>query len=283
MRYYGSPESAADRDGVVDLMLFGRCSMPMLAAGTSRRLGKNLRALGGAAAVGGATAGVVSQWTSPAVARADWDPRVAIGTMAGIAGAATGGPGGVAMMAVAGSLITINPGLTGSGPRAVVVAGPSGVGKGTLISMLMKDMEGKFGFSVSHATRKPRPGEVDGESYHFVTVPAMEAAIKNGEFIEYAAVHGNYYGTSKKSVADVCEQGKVCILDIDIQGVKSVHDTWTSEPVRPVASRVSPQIILIHLFLTAWLDARAAAALPVRQAHFGRSARGSTTQSRDRG
>jgi guanylate kinase len=210
--------------------------MPMLAAGTSRRLGKNLRALGGATALGGAAAGVISQW-DPAIARADWDPRVAIGTMAGLAGAAVGGPGGLAAMAVAGSLITINPNLTGSGPRAVVVAGPSGVGKGTLINMLMKDMEGKFGFSVSHATRKPRPGEVDGESYHFVTVPAMEAAIKNGEFIEYAPVHGNYYGTSKKSVADVCEQGKVCILDIDIQGVKSVHDAWSSEPVRPAAVR----------------------------------------------
>ena len=83
----------------------------------------------------------------------------------------------------------------------------------------------------------PRGEQVDGESYHFVTVPAMEAAIRNGEFIEYAPVHGNYYGTSKKSVADVCEQGKVCILDIDIQGVKSVHEAWTSEPVRIAATR----------------------------------------------
>ena len=63
----------------------------------------------------------------------------------------------------------------------------AGVGKGTLIAMLEKEMPGKFGFSVSHATRKPRPGEVDGVSYHFVTVPKMEAAIANGEFIEYAA------------------------------------------------------------------------------------------------
>jgi guanylate kinase len=122
--------------------------------------------------------------------------------------------------------------LKGSGPRAVVVAGPSGVGKGTLIDRLMEDMYGKFGFSVSHATRQPRPGEVDGVSYHFVAVLAMEAAIKNGEFVEYAPVHGNYYGTSKKSVSDVCDQGKVCILDIDVQGVKSVRDAWSTEPVR---------------------------------------------------
>ena len=213
------------------------CRLPMLCTTSSRRLRKNLRALS-AASSAGAVAGCIAQWTSPAVARADWDPRVAIGTVAGVVGATVGGPGGLAAMAVAGSLITVNPGLTGGGPRAVVVAGPSGVGKGTLINMLMKDMEGKFGFSVSHATRKPRPGEVDGVSYHFVTVPAMEAAIKNGEFIEYAPVHGNYYGTSKKSVADVCEQGKVCILDIDIQGVKSVHEAWTSEPVRVTAVAV---------------------------------------------
>ena len=87
--------------------------------------------------------------------------------------------------------------------RPVVICGPSGVGKGTLLTRLMKEHPDKFGFSVSHATRKPRPGEVNGQDYHFVTVPAMEAAIKNGEFIEYAPVHGNYYGTSKKSVADV--------------------------------------------------------------------------------
>ena len=59
---------------------------------------------------------------------------------------------------------------------------------------------------------------------------AMETAIENNEFIEHANVHGRYYGTSKKSVADVCDQGQVCILDIDIQGVKSVHAAWSSTP-----------------------------------------------------
>lgn len=218
-------------------MLLSRSMPNMLRASTSRRLGKNLRALG-AATSAGAAAGCISQWMSPAVARADWDPRVAIGTMAGVVGAAAGGPAGLAAMAVAGSLITLNPSLTGSGPRAVVVAGPSGVGKGTLINMLMEDMQDKFGFSVSHATRNPRPGEVNAVDYHFVTVSAMEAAIKNGEFIEYASVHGRYYGTSKKSVADVCEEGKVCILDIDVQGVKSVHEAWSSTPVRTVSISV---------------------------------------------
>lgn len=213
----------------------------MLCSTTSRRLGKNLRALGVATA-GGAAAGFVSQSACPAVARADLDPRVAIGTVAGVLGATVGGPAGVAAMAVAGSIITLNPSLKGSGPRAVVVAGPSGVGKGTLIDMLMKDMDGQFGFSVSHATRSPRPGETDGKSYHFVSVGDMEAAIENGEFIEYANVHGKYYyGTSKKSVADVCEKGQVCLLDIDIQGVKSVYDAWSSNPVRAtVALALAP-------------------------------------------
>lgn len=112
----------------VELMLF-RGSMPMLRATSLRRLGKSLRALG-AATSAGAAAGAIFQWTSPAVARADWDPRVVVGTMAGVVGAAAGGAEGLAAMAVAGALITINPNLTGSGPRAVVVAGPSGVGKG---------------------------------------------------------------------------------------------------------------------------------------------------------
>lgn len=120
----GAPGSCS----AVELMLFSR-SMPMLRATSSRRLGKSLRALG-AATSAGAAAGAIFQWTSPAVARADWDPRVAVGTMAGVVGAAAGGAGGLAAMAVAGALITLNPNLTGSGPRAVVVAGPSGVGKG---------------------------------------------------------------------------------------------------------------------------------------------------------
>lgn len=108
------------------------------------------------------------------------------------------------------------------GPSPVVFAGPSGVGKGTIVGLLMKRMPTVFGFSVSHTTRAPRPGEVDGQHYHFVEKSAMEYAIHNGEFIEHANVHTNIYGTSYKAVSSVRSTGKICILDIDIQGVKNV-------------------------------------------------------------
>jgi len=106
--------------------------------------------------------------------------------------------------------------------RPLVICGPSGVGKGTLISKLLDEFPNGIGFSVSHTTRSPRPGEVNGVHYHFVSKPDMERMIANGEFVEYAHVHGNIYGTSKRAVSDVCEQGKVCVLDIDVQGAKLV-------------------------------------------------------------
>ena len=81
-------------------------------------------------------------------------------------------------------------------PRPVVFCGPSGVGKGTLIEMLTKKFPNdQFGFSVSHATRNPREGEQNGVHYNFTNVENMEKDIADGKFIEYAKVHGNYYGT----------------------------------------------------------------------------------------
>ena len=108
------------------------------------------------------------------------------------------------------------------GPKPLVFAGPSGVGKGTIINILMKKHPSLFGFSVSHATRAPRPGEENGVHYNFVTVAEMEEAIAKNEFIEFAQVHNNYYGSSYKAVEKVRSQGKICILDIDIQGVQNV-------------------------------------------------------------
>lgn len=107
----------------------------------------------------------------------------------------------------------------------VVIAGPSGVGKGTIVKMLMDKYPQLFGFSVSHTTRAPRPGEEDGIHYNFVDKGDMEAAIARGEFIEHAAVHTNFYGTSVAAVEKVKSEGKVCILDIDIQGVQSVKNS----------------------------------------------------------
>mmetsp|Transcript_24041 Transcript_24041/g.51903 ORF Transcript_24041/g.51903 Transcript_24041/m.51903 type:complete len:238 (-) Transcript_24041:2242-2955(-) len=107
-------------------------------------------------------------------------------------------------------------------PRPVVFAGPSGVGKGTLIELLRKKYPTTFGFSVSHTTRKPREGEQDGVHYNFTNVDTIEKEIDDGKFIEYANVHGNYYGTSVAAVESVQKEGKICILDIDVQGVALV-------------------------------------------------------------
>lgn len=95
--------------------------------------------------------------------------------------------------------------------------------KGTLIGKLMETFPNEqFGFSVSHTSRKPREGEVDGTHYNFSTVETMKAEISAGKFIEYAEVHGNYYGTSVEAVKSVQSEGKICILDIDCQGVRNV-------------------------------------------------------------
>jgi guanylate kinase len=103
---------------------------------------------------------------------------------------------------------------------ALVISGPSGVGKGTLIHRLLEQYPDKFGFSVSHTTRDPRAGEVDGRHYHFVTTEKMEAMVANEEFLENCRVHGNMYGTSKASLADVTAQGKVAIIEMDVQGAQ---------------------------------------------------------------
>lgn len=80
--------------------------------------------------------------------------------------------------------------------KPVVICGPSGVGKGTLIEMLMQHFpDGQFGFSVSHTTRLPREGEVDGVHYNFTTIDSIRKDIADNKFIEYAEVHGKYYGT----------------------------------------------------------------------------------------
>lgn len=83
--------------------------------------------------------------------------------------------------------------------------------------MLRKEFPDDFGFSVSHTTRGPRPGERDGVDYYFVDKAAMEQEIAEGKFLETAHVHGNIYGTSYEAVNKVSANNKICILDIDIQ------------------------------------------------------------------
>ncbi|PPQ65432.1 hypothetical protein CVT26_000084 [Gymnopilus dilepis] len=101
--------------------------------------------------------------------------------------------------------------------RPLVLSGPSGVGKSTLLQRLFAEFPDKFGFSVSHTTRNPRPGEVDGREYHFVTPEKFKELLQQNAFIEHAQFSGNFYGTSFETVRQVQQQGRRCILDIEAQ------------------------------------------------------------------
>lgn len=111
------------------------------------------------------------------------------------------------------------------GPRPLVVVGPSGVGKGTLLRRILEEFSDLFGSAVSHTTRSPRNGEVNGVHYHFTTLEQMQQEIDQGLFIEYAKVHTNMYGKSKKSVQDVQHAGKICLLELDVQGAETIKTT----------------------------------------------------------
>ncbi|KAF8366965.1 guk-1, partial [Pristionchus pacificus] len=106
--------------------------------------------------------------------------------------------------------------------RPVVLSGPSGGGKSTILTRAMQEFEGAFAFSVSHTTRKPREGEEHGVHYWFSTKDEVSKMIDNGEFLEHATFGGNTYGTSKKAVNDVLTSGKICVLDVELQGVRNL-------------------------------------------------------------
>ncbi|MDF2948420.1 MAG: guanylate kinase [Sedimentibacter sp.] len=107
----------------------------------------------------------------------------------------------------------------------VVISGPSGAGKGTLCKRLKSEMK-DLKVSVSATTRKPREGEVEGESYFFINEDEFIKKINNDEFLEYACVYGNYYGTPKKEVFKQLEDGNDIILEIDIQGALQVKKNY---------------------------------------------------------
>ncbi|XP_071101162.1 uncharacterized protein [Haliotis cracherodii] len=109
--------------------------------------------------------------------------------------------------------------------RPIVISGPSGSGKSTLLNMLFEEFPNSFAFSVSHTTRKPRPGEVDGKDYHYVMRDEFHKLRADDGFLEWAEFSGNCYGTSKKSVDDISKSGKICILDVEINGVKNIKNT----------------------------------------------------------
>lgn len=118
----------------------------------------------------------------------------------------------------------------------LVLSGPSGAGKSTIIHHSSEKI-GSYYFSISTTTRPPREGEEDGVDYYFVSHNEFEEDIKAGNFLEYATVHGNYYGTSLKPVNEALTQGKLVIFDIDVQGHRLVQakmaDLVTSAFITP--------------------------------------------------
>ena len=104
----------------------------------------------------------------------------------------------------------------------IVLSSPSGAGKTTLSKLLSK--KNKYYISVSHTTRKPRINEIDSQDYHFVSEEKFKSLIKNNEFLEYAKVFNNYYGTVKSSVINNLNKGKKLIFDIDWQGTEQIKE-----------------------------------------------------------
>ena len=115
----------------------------------------------------------------------------------------------------------------------IVVSGPSGVGKGTVVTRLREQCPDLV-LSVSMTTRPPRPGESDGQDYFFVSTPRFEEAIQHDELVEWARVYTHYYGTPKSFLEQVCSQGRDVILDIDTQGAAAIRALY-------------PEGILIHV------------------------------------
>lgn len=103
----------------------------------------------------------------------------------------------------------------------LVISGPSGTGKGTLIKRLMEE-DKSLVFSVSATTRAPRPGEINGVHYHFVTDEEYDRLVAADAFVEHAAVHGHRYGTLRSEVYDRLARGENVVLDIDVQGALNV-------------------------------------------------------------
>lgn len=104
----------------------------------------------------------------------------------------------------------------------LVLSGPSGAGKSSLIKKIEADI-GSYHFSISTTTRPMREGEVEGVHYYYVTKEQFEKDIEEENFLEYALVHGNYYGTSIKPVKKALKEGKLVIFDIDVQGHDAVQ------------------------------------------------------------
>ena len=111
--------------------------------------------------------------------------------------------------------------MEGARGQMLVISGPSGCGKSTLCQLLMEDP--RLVFSISATTRPMRPGEADGRDYHFISTEAFRAHVDEGDFIEWAEVHGNLYGTLREPMERALAEGRVYLLEIDVQGANQLR------------------------------------------------------------
>lgn len=123
-----------------------------------------------------------------------------------------------------------------------VVAAPSGAGKSSLVKALL-ELDARLAVSVSHSTRAPRGQEQDGREYHFVSIEAFRAMVERGDFFEWAEVHGNLYGTSRKAIEDRMRAGEDVVLEIDYQGALQIKQLF-------------PTAVLIFILPPSWEELR---------------------------
>ncbi|MBG1268904.1 guanylate kinase [Nostoc sp. WHI] len=111
--------------------------------------------------------------------------------------------------------------------RLIVLTGPSGVGKGTLMRSLLQRHPELY-YSVSATTRSPRPGEIDGKNYYFISQSKFKQLVAEGEFLEWAEFAGNYYGTPRQAVLNQIHSGKLVVLEIELEGARQIRVSFPS-------------------------------------------------------
>lgn len=130
----------------------------------------------------------------------------------------------------------------------VILSGPSGSGKTSIAREVCKRIgEDKTMFSISSTTRPPRKGEKDGIDYYFLTKEEFLEDIEKGYFLEWAEVHGNYYGTSIKPIESAIKEGKIVFLDIDVQGFESVRKIYPNFITSVFVTTKNKQILIDRL------------------------------------
>jgi guanylate kinase len=117
------------------------------------------------------------------------------------------------------------------GGTLYIISAPSGAGKSSLLRDLLDTLVGDLTLSVSHTTRNPRPGEIDGKDYHFIDEAGFRQMVSAGAFLEHAQVFDNYYGTSRQAVADQLATGVDVVLEIDWQGARLVRELMPAADV----------------------------------------------------